>query len=284
MQKRILLLLYKWIEKINKNTNAALNKIRQHLYFMDYDDRESDIYIVTFMKSGTTWLQVILYNLLTDGNMDFEHIYNVSPWPRNEAYKNKSAEAINSLPSPRILKSHDEYDFFNADTKCKFIHVYRDGKDVAASLYHHNKNYRDAELTFQENFEQYFSNEDGAINWFVYNREWFENKNGFNILYISYEQLKNDFDKVIHKIAEFLNAELTDEIIERIKRHASFEYMKENETKFGEVPPSYTKLVFNQFIRKGTSGEGNSYLNKEQNEFFDEKFKITILPFLNKLG
>jgi hypothetical protein len=282
MYKSILLLLYKWLEKINKNSDVALDKIRQHLYFMDYEDRDSDIYIVTYLKSGTTWMQVILYNLLTDGNMDFNHIYDVSPWPSNEAFNNVSPEKVNSLPSPRILKSHDKYDYFNEGIKAKFIYIYRDGKDVSLSLYHHNKNYRDPDVTFGQNFETYFIDEAFQMNCFKYNSEWLQNKSNHQILYVSYEELKNQFDKTVKKIADYLDVELSDEMLERTRKHASFEYMKEHETKFGETPPVTSKLVFNQFIRKGVSGEGANYLTPEQNEAYELNFKKYIEPYLSK--
>lgn len=283
MYKKLLLFIYKWVEKLNKHTDVALHNLRQHLYFMDYEDRETDIYLITYMKSGTTWMQVILYNMVTKGNMDFEHIYDVSPWPQNEAYNGDSVDRINKLPSPRILKSHDKYAFYNADSKNKFIFVYRDGKDVAVSLFHHNKNYKNPDLTFDENFKDYYFDEGEQTNWFNFTNEWLQNKNNFNILYVAYEDLKNNFDNSIVRIAKYLNIELTEEILTRIKKYASFEYMKQNESKFGEIPPVHARLVYNQFIRKGELGEGNSFLNEQQKSFFDEKFKKTIQPFLNKL-
>lgn len=279
----MILFLCKWLEKIHEHSGNALSNFKQQLYFMDYEDRDSDIYVVTFVKSGTTWMQVILYNLLTDGNMNFDHIYDVSPWPKYESANNGSPEKVNSLPSPRILKTHDKYDFFNADNRGKFIYVYREGKDVAVSLYHHNKNYRDPSLTFDKNFEDYYVTPDPLINWFEFTNAWLENKNNFNILYVSYEQLKNNFDATVRKIADFVEVELTDEIMGRVKKHSSFEYMKQHEEKFGEKPPVQAQLVYNEFIRKGQTGEGNEYLNTEQKKLYDEKFNHLIQLYLNKI-
>ena len=284
MYKKLLLFIYKWVEKLNKHTDVALHSLRQHLYFMDYEDRETDIYLVTYMKSGTTWMQVILYNLVTDGNMDFEHIYDVSPWPQNQAYLGEPVEHINHLPSPRILKSHDKYAFYNADSKNKFIFVYRDGKDVAVSLFHHYKNYKDPDITFDESFNNYYSDNCEQTNWFKFTNEWLENKNNFTILYVSYEELKNNFDASVERIAHYLNIKLTDDILHRVRKHASFDYMKQHESKFGEIPPVHARLVYNQFIRKGVSGEGNSLLSEKQKSFFDERYKTEIAPFLNKIN
>lgn len=283
MFKSLFQFLYKTLEMINNNTNVALQNLRQHLYFMDFEDRSDDVYVVTYAKAGTTWLQVILHNLLTNGNMDFDHIYDVSPWPQNEAFNGESAERINKLPSPRILKSHDKYDFYNSTSKNKFIYLYRDGKDVAVSLYFHNKNYVDANLTFNTNFQEFFLDDSYYLNWFKFNNEWFQNKNRFRILYISYEELITHFDNTIEKIASYLNVELTSEIITRINTHASFGYMKKHEEKFGKRKPKSSELVYNQFIRNGKIGEGNNYLNKQELEEYNKRYDKFIEPYLSKI-
>ena len=282
MYKSFLKILLRWFEKIYKNAEAGIINIRHQLYFMDFEERESDVFVVTYLKSGTTWMQVILHNMLTDGNMDFNHIYDVSPWPKNQSFQNEPVENINKLPAPRILKSHDEYDFFNEGMKGKIIYVIRDGKDVAVSLFHHNKNYLDPELTFDGNFEEFFTKEKAAMNWFKYNHEWLENKRNLPVLYVSYEQLTNDFDTALQRIANYLHVELNEDMVSRIKKYASFEYMKTHESKFGQVALVDTKKVYNQFIRNGKIGEGNEQMNTKQKEYFDSRFNQLIAPFLYK--
>lgn len=266
---------HNFLYDFNKRIDSLMLRLRREYYFVGFEDRDDDIYIVTFLKSGTTWMQVILYNMLTDGNMDFEHIYDVSPWPSNQAFIGEKVEKINNLPSPRILKSHDLYDRFDSNSKAKFIHIIRDGKDVAVSLYHHNKNYLDYTTTLDKTFEQYFTGNKNGLDWFYYNKEWIENKNNLNVLYISYEQLKLDFNNTITKIADFLNIELTEQKIKNIKEHSSFEYMKEHEAKFGEV--SKDKKIYNQFIRNGNIGEGKKDLSQEQVNLFNERLNRIIL-------
>ena len=48
--------------------------------------------------------------------------------------------------------------------------------------------------------------------------------------------------------------------------------MKKNENLFGEQPKASEK-IFNQFIRKGKTGEGKSLLTKEQKEKFMMYYK-----------
>lgn len=283
MYKKFVTLLLKLLVKIYKNLEATIVELKHQLYFMDFEERDSDVFVVTYLKSGTNWMQVILYNLLTDGNMDFEHIYDVSPWPKNQSIKNEPVSKLNSMPSPRIMKSHDDYSFFSKEIKGKIIYVYRDGKDVAVSLYHHHKNYRDPNITFDENFEEFFTKEKAVMNWFKFNKEWLENKNNLPVLYVTYEQLKNNFEETVARIAHYLNINLTEGILNRIREHGSFEFMKEHESKFGLIPPVKENKVYNEFIRKGKTGEGNEYMNDNQIAFFKKKYIEYIKPFEHKL-
>ena len=273
MQLKILKWLYQFFRSISRKSKVIANQLRKEIYYYELEERENDIYIVTFPKSGTTWMQLIVYHLLTDGNMDFKHIYDVSPWLSNQAVKGLTPEPVNQLPSPRFFKSHDKYEQFGRGFNNKVIYVYREGKDVAASYFHHNKNYLQPDLTFDKNFENHFTDFDKPLNWFKFNKEWMQNKNGFDILYVSYEDLKHNFVISLHRIAKYLDVKLTPEIIARTQKFTSFEYMKANEDKFGEIAPVKKELVFNEFIRSGESGKGKSYFTEEQSELFEKNFQ-----------
>lgn len=265
---------------ISKCSNL-LGEIDQYTYFDKLELKESDIYIVTFLKSGTTWMQMILYQMLTDGKMDFDHIYDVSPWISNEAIKGKDPSRINELPEPRIYKSHDPYSKFDPQLKNKIIFVYRDGMDTALSLFHHQKNYNNSKQTFEDTFNNFFMSKE-EYNWFTFTKTWLENTNNFNIHYVKYEDLKEKFDESLALIAKFLEVELNEEQIIRIKERSSFAYMKEHESKFGEQP--LDKRVYNQFIREGQTGKGGDVFNENQKEIFQTQFNQYIKKYINKLG
>ena len=275
--------LYNWANRLHENSSIVMRQLSFARYFLDYEQRDSDIYVCTYLKSGTTWMQVILYNLLSDGGADFDHIYDVSPWIRNEASRNIPVERVNELPDPRIIKSHDKYDFFSDGVKGRFIHVYRDGKDVALSLFHHMRNYRDPDLTFNLLFDEHFVKGKDPENWFLFSKAWMENKNNLPIHYVSYESLSTDFEATLEGIASFLNVPLTTEKLERIKHFSSFEFMKTHQDKFGERPSKNHRLIFNNFIREGKVGKGATTLNKGQQYVFDAQFEQIIAPLIEKI-
>jgi len=243
---------------------ALIRELKFFQYCLKFGQREDDIYVCTYLKSGTTLMQMILYQMTTHGEIDFDHIYDVSPWIRNDVFRGKKPL---HFPSPRIIKSHDPYHDFEKGTKGKFVHVIRDGKDVAVSFYHQNKNYVNPDLDFKDNFRRFFVKR-GPMNWFHYTKCWLENKKGFDIMYVRYEELLENKEQVVNKLAVFLNIQLTPEILQRTLERSSFEFMKQHEDKFGEQP---VERVYNQFIRKGKMGEGEEYLNEEQKKFFHEQ-------------
>lgn len=276
-QSTILKSLDSFLSKRIENFIRARTKVREALFFQTFEPRDSDIYISTYFKSGTTWMQMILYQLLTDGDMEFEHIYDVSPWLINEAGFSEGANRINRLESPRVFKAHEPYKEFDPENRNKFIHVYRDGRDVAVSLYHHRKNYNDPNETLDKVYSSYFAG--GSYNWFTYTKEWLENKNKFNILYVNYADLKNSFDESLTQIASFLEVDLDPEKLSRVKQRSSFDYMKANETKFGEQPK--IQKIYDQFIRKGNIGEGEQ-LSEAHKQLFQSSYNKELKELATK--
>lgn len=273
---RVINRLIKWIEglgrfftRINSKLASLLSTLRHQKYEKLFGEYSTDIYIASYPKSGTTWMQMLVYQLTTDGSMDFEHIYEVSPWLRNQSYKNEPLPP--TLPEPRIIKTHDPYQQVSKNKKGRFIFVLRDGADIAASLYHHRRDYGNDSIDFDESFKLSFE-EAGKENWFEFTSLWLQNPHQFPILYIHYEDLKADVHKEASKIAEFLGVPYTAEVKARVAERCTFEYMKAHESKFGEQPSQKKpQLVYNNFIRKGETGKGAEYMNAKQQTLYSQQ-------------
>ncbi len=240
-----------------------------------HGERDSDIYVSTFSRSGTTWTQMVLYQLTTDGDMNFDHMIDVCPWLfYNLIRENEPPQTTD----PRILITHESYDLFSKNTKGRFIYVMRDGKDVAVSFYHHKINAKSYEGSFDEHFDEFLT--DKYYNWFSHMKEWCENKNEIPILFIKYEDLKRTFDETINRIANFCNIPVNNEILERTRERTSFDFMKAHQVKLGPLPsyfknqanPPYAVKNQEQFIRSGRIGEGVLQLNSSQIRRYEEKF------------
>jgi hypothetical protein len=77
-------------------------------------------------------MQMILYQLTTDGLMDFPHIAEYCPWFEKSLCSTRGFE---TRPSPRLFKSHLPHPWIPKGP-CKYIYVARGGRDVALSCYH----------------------------------------------------------------------------------------------------------------------------------------------------
>ncbi len=241
------------------------NKFKFEQFKVIFGEREDDIYISTYPKSGTTLMQMILYHLTTDGKMDFKHIYDVSPWIHNASFIGQKPP---DLSSPRIIKTHDNYKEFSKKTKGRFIYIYRNGMDVAISNYYQQKNYNNPDLKLDKYLNIFFKQK----KWFKHTREWMSNRKKLSILYIKYEDLLHNKSKEIERIISFLGIARNKKAIERALKFSSFEYMKKNESLFGEQP-KVSEKIYNQFIRKGKSGDGKSLFTKKQKEIYMQYYK-----------
>lgn len=252
--------------RLSRSFKKAADELHYLKYKIEFGERDDDIYIVSYPKSGTTLMQMLIYQLTTNGEINFKHIYDISPWIRNESIRRKEP---GEFPSPRIIKTHDQYKEFDQETKGRFIFIFRDGMDVAVSLYNQEINYKNTEESFSEYVEKFITKK--RYNWFDFTQEWFKNSKRLPILYIRYEDMLNDFEKELNRIANYLGYVVDEKNLPRIKERCSFKFMKSHEDKFGERPPE--KKVYDQFIRKGKAGEGKEKFSKEEKEKFISRYR-----------
>jgi hypothetical protein len=258
---------------------SAAEQIRFLKYERNFGERDDDVYIAGFPRSGNTLLQVISYHLTHDGGMDYNHLDDVSPWLRNLA---SHKLPVPEIASPRVIKTHDPYSLVPPDKQGRFIFVQRDAADAAVSLFHHWKNYNDPALKFEEVFDKMIRSEKPTA-YFEFNRAWMENKKGLPILYLRYEEVLANKHQAIKSIACFLKVELNESKTEEVIHLSSFENMKRNQNKFGEQPKERLPgLVYDQFIRHGKPGEGKVVLSKEQLEYCRKKSDVSFLYLPNK--
>lgn len=256
------------LESSISNLRGLLIESRVKLILSSLEQKDTDIYVQTMAKAGTTLAQMILYQMTTDGNMNFNHLYDVSPWYTFIA-RGSSTNFDEFIRNPtifknrKIIKSHLNYSMYTKLNKGKFVYIIRDGKDQLLSDYHQNKNYFGYTHSFEKFADSYMEK------WFRINEEWLRNENNLPIIYIHYEDMINDKKKVIHKLADFFKIPITDEITDRVLEKTSFSFMKKNENKFGEQPQNTDKRIYDQFIRKGEIGNGENCFTEKQIEQYN---------------
>lgn len=248
---------------------AKLTDWRMMLVCKTLELRNDDIFVVTYPRSGTTWLQQILYQVTTDGNMDFDHISQIVPFLERALGKGKSLDR----PSPRIFKTHCNYQRVPKGD-CRYIYVARNGKDVAVSYYYYHKSHMGFQHSFNEFFNRYIRGNVGYGSWFSHVKEWWEHRNDPNVLFMTYEEMTENLEAAIKKICSFCNIELEPEALPRILERCSFAFMKEHESKFDTMMELALEQRFqlNSFIRKGQTADWKAHLDSEQEAAFEKEF------------
>ena len=137
-------------------TIQSMTQTVQHKLLKNFDPRDSDVWICTYPKSGTTWMQnVVSYLLYNEGSSGkgggvcvglteqenvwwMEALYSTK---KEQGTEDQFMDRINAEPTsrPRCFKSHSSLGVLEplVTAKGKVIHIARNPKDVAVSMWHH---------------------------------------------------------------------------------------------------------------------------------------------------
>jgi hypothetical protein len=214
-------------------------------------------------------MQMILYQLATDGNLDFEHIYQVCPY--FETSRGRS-NAFAGVPAPRTFKSHLAYR--HIPRGCKYIYVARNGKDVAVSYFHFARSHLRFASAFDDFFELFIKGKVEAGSWFEHVKGWWEHRNDPNVLFLRYEDLHEDLEGCLHRLIAFCDLEVEPARFPAIVERCGFAFMKAHESKFDHTLGVLWEqgMQPNAFLRQGQAGAWKRTLNSRQEARFDRAF------------
>ncbi|XP_053552100.1 sulfotransferase 1 family member D1 [Bombina bombina] len=247
-----------------------------------FQARPGDILIDTYPKSGTTWIQEIVDLVMHDGNEQISRrapIFERMPFIELLHLMKPGMDEVNAMPSPRVLKSHLPIQLVPDSfwkNNCKVIYVARNAKDTLTSFYHfdHIVQIHPEPGTIEEYMQRFMSGDVGWGSWYDHVKGFWEAKEKHNILYLFFEDLKQNRLQEVRKLIEFLNKDLPEEVLTNIVRLTSFEQMKKNPMANNSTFP---KHILDQsqgiFMRKGNVGDWKNLLTPDQSQLFEEDYQ-----------
>ena len=244
--------------------------------------RPSDVFISSYPRSGTTWLQHITHALRSGRDLGFGHIGEVVPWfERQLALGRCSAADFERLPSPRVFKSHLPRAWLPRGAR--YLYVARDGRDVATSYFHFYRSHLAFDGSFDEFFDRFLRGRLQYGSWFKHVAGWQSSWSDPNQLDLDYQQLSAALPAELERIASFLRVSISSRERVALEAHCSFAFMKRHEHKFDHAAgePNAQAAAAGRFIRNGQSGGFTELFGAMHERRFREQLAAPIrLPSL----
>jgi len=251
--------------------------------------RDDDIIISTYAKSGTTWMQQIISQLLFNGEAGLE-VAHMSPWiDLRVPPKHVKMPEVEAQEHRRFIKTHLPVENLVFSPKAKYLYIGRDGRDVLWSLYNHHLTANekwygalnetpglvgpkiDPPLDSIVDYFNEWLDKDGYPWWSMWENvnSWWNIKDLPNVMFIHFSNLKSDMGGEIRKIASYLDIEIDESKWEDILLHCSFDYMKENATQSVPLGGAFWEGGAKTFINKGVNGRWKDLLSAEESEKYE---------------
>ena len=250
----------------------------------DFSFRDDDVVVATYAKSGTTWTQQIVAQLLFGPDPALE-VAEMSPWlDLRIPPKEVKLPMVEAQRHRRFLKTHLPLNALVFSPEAKYIYIARDGRDVVWSMYNHHAN---ANRLWYEalnetpgrvgapieppppDIRRYFRDwleRDGHPFWPFWEnvRTWWPFRHLPNVLFVHFANLKRDMPREMRRIADFLDVPVDETRWEETLEYCSFNWMKRNATKSVPLGGAFWDGGAGVFINRGTNGRWTETLAPEE--------------------
>ncbi|HZZ36671.1 MAG TPA: sulfotransferase domain-containing protein [Caulobacteraceae bacterium] len=272
-----------------RKTRELMNHHMDSTVWNDFAFRDDDIVVATYAKSGTTWTQQIVGQLVFQGDPAVP-VADISPWldlrvpPKEVKY-----ELLEAQTHRRVVKTHLPLDALVFSPKAKYLYIGRDGRDVVFSFHHHHLtgNALWYELLNDTpgrvgppidppdpDIRRYFRTwleRDGYPIWSLWENiaTWWAARDLPNVKLVHFANLKADLEGQMRDIANFLEVEVQESAWPTLLEHCSFDYMKAH----AELVAPLGGAIFDggggSFINKGVNGRWREVLSAEESAAYE---------------
>jgi aryl sulfotransferase len=273
-----------------KKTRDIKNHHMDSTVWDHFNFRHDDIVIASYAKSGTTWMQQIVTQLIFDGEEGIP-VSKLSPWVDLRIMPPEALAALEQQTRLRCLKTNLPVDALVFSPQAKYIYVGRDGRDMVWSLFNHYANANEhwygalndtpgrvgpaiapPPATAPEFFRQWFEG-DGYPFWSYWEnvRSWWAIRHLPNVKFVHFNDLKQDLAGSIREIAGFLDIHPDAKSFDRIVEHCGFDYMKANAETVAPLGGMLWEGGAKTFINKGTNGRWKEALTPAKSRAYEQR-------------
>jgi len=215
-----------------------------------------DTFIVSYPKSGNTWMRFLIGNYLTGNECTFENCHQLTP----DMHMNPGR--CGEIDRPRFIKSHATY----RSEYPNVVYIVRDGRDVAVSYYHYALKMDDiqADTSFSEFLNAFNQGEVGAFGqWSKHVHSWLDNQE--DVLVVKYEDMLGDAQREFRKVLSFVGLTVEEGVLEEAVEASRFKKMRRQEEEQQEKLDVLRKSdKSKKFMRKGKKKDWGDYFSDEQ--------------------
>jgi hypothetical protein len=270
-----------WYSFSSSVVNAMVMK--QHL-----KARDTDVFLATFPKCGTTWLKALVFAALhrtTAGPalapLAAHSPHQLVPFLEAQVFTNGRIPDLSSLPAPRLLMTHIppvSLPECIAASECKVVYLCRDPKDCFVSLWHFLNRFAPAPWGIGEAFVQFcdgvslfgpfWEHALGYWRWHVDKPE--------QVFFLTYEELAADTLGQLRRLTRFIGRPFTAEeqdagVDREIVEACAMENLAGLEVnRSGETMMAERSVANNVFFRRGVVGDWKNHLTPEMARRIDE--------------
>lgn len=240
-----------------------------------YQPGSHDVIVCANMKSGTNWAMQITHQIAHRGRGEFDHIYDVVPWP--DCFVDDFALPLED-PAPlaasptglRVIKTHLPWSEIPYAPSATYVCVVRDPKDVVVSAWHFVRDVLAGPLIPPlRTWIELILAPDFPASWAASAASYWAERERPNVLFLSYREMKQDLDGAVRRIAAVMDVELGADEHAAVVARSSFDYMKSIDERF--YPGAMSPFAFGtgRLMRRGQQGASHELLTRKQQEHVD---------------
>jgi hypothetical protein len=225
-----------------------------------YEPGARDIFVATQMKCGTTWMQQIVYEILSHGRGSIGEdggppaMYALSPWIESRGAVSMEDAIPVGERKQHIIKTHFPTRLCPYSEEARYIYVTRHPVACFSSTADFVGMLAGPLAPPRAELLEWFCSDE------MWWRSWPEHVDGWwqwaqekpNVLFCHYEEMLDDPGRCVDQVASFLDVELSSDERAEVVRKSSYAYMKEREEFFEMSAPSYLTGEGGTFFRSGS--------------------------------